>query len=127
MQKQQLTTEEEEIRSKQIYDEDFANFLRQEKINKSTKQKIFCKKCGVELYGINKTGLCFSCYALTTRTVERPSREELKNLIRTLPFTKIATMFNVTDNAIRKWCDADNLPRRVSDIKSYSDSEWENI
>ena len=36
-------------------------------------------------------------------------------------------MFNVTDNAIRKWCDAENLPRRVSDIKSYSDSEWEII
>ena len=52
------------------------------------------------------------------------TREELKNLIRTMPFTKIGEKFNVSDNAIRKWCDKYNLPRKSSDIKKYSDEEW---
>jgi uncharacterized protein YjcR len=46
------------------------------------------------------------------RCVERPNRDELKQLIRTLPFTKIGKMFGVSDNAIRKWCNAYNLPRK---------------
>jgi hypothetical protein len=36
-------------------------------------------------------------------------------------------MFGVTDNTIRKWCDAENLPRKATDIKQYSDTEWEKI
>ena len=37
-----------------------------------------------------------------------------------MPFTKIGQQFGVSDNSIRKWCDAENLPRKVKDIKSYS-------
>lgn len=55
------------------------------------------------------------------------SREELKNLIRTKPFTQIGAMFSVTDNAIRKWCNKFNLPCKVSEIKQYSDEEWSKI
>ena len=53
------------------------------------------------------------------------TREELKQLIRTTPFTQIATQYQVTDNTIRKWCDKFNLPRKKSEIKNYSDVEWE--
>ena len=55
------------------------------------------------------------------------SREELKELIRNYPFTKIGNNFGVTDNAIRKWCDKYFLPRTKRDIKKYSDEEWELI
>lgn len=48
-------------------------------------------------------------------------------MIRILPFTKIGEKFNVSDNAIRKWCDAEKLPRKSSEIKSYSDEEWSKI
>lgn len=61
------------------------------------------------------------------RKVERCNRETLKSLIRSTPFTRIAEQFGVSDNAIRKWCDYYNLPRRVKDIKLYSDEEWANI
>lgn len=61
------------------------------------------------------------------RTVERPSREELKELIRKLPFTQIAKKYGVSDNAIRKWCDFEKLPRKKTEINSYSDEEWEKI
>ena len=49
------------------------------------------------------------------------------NLIRTKPFVEIGKMFKVSDNTIRKWCDSYNLPRKVTDIKKYSDIEWEKI
>lgn len=55
------------------------------------------------------------------------TREELKDLIRTTPFTTIASQFGYTDNAIRKWCDKFNLPRKKSEINSYSDEEWTKI
>lgn len=57
----------------------------------------------------------------------RVSREELKTLIRTLPFSQIGEKFNVSDNTIRKWCDKYDLPRKVSEIKKYSDEEWNLI
>lgn len=65
--------------------------------------------------------------SLTHRTVERPSREELKKLIRTEPFTQIGRNYGVTDNAIRKWCQFENLPYKKRDIKAYSDYEWEQL
>ena len=55
------------------------------------------------------------------------TREELKNLIRIKPFTTIAKDFGVTDNAIRKWCDKFNLPRKKKDINSYSNEQWNKI
>lgn len=61
------------------------------------------------------------------RKVERPNREELKHLIRTLPFTQIGKMYGVSDNAVRKWCDFEKLPRKKKEIKSYSNKEWEKI
>lgn len=65
--------------------------------------------------------------SLLNRTIERPSRDELKKLIRTKPFTQIAEIYGVSDNAIRKWCDFEKLPRKKKDINSYSDEEWEKI
>lgn len=35
-------------------------------------------------------------------------------MIRIMPFTKIAENFGVSDNAIRKWCDAEKLPRKTT-------------
>ena len=55
------------------------------------------------------------------------TREELKQLIRVMPFTKIGEKFHMTDNAIRKWCDKFNLPRHASEIKAISDEDWKNI
>lgn len=85
----------------------------------------FCVDCGTKIN--NKATRCAICYAKTRRVIDRPSRQELKQLIRTLPFTKIGEKFGITDNAIRKWCDAENLPRKKKDINLYTDEEWEKI
>ena len=89
------------------------------------KKKKYCQQCGKEIS--QKATLCTDCYAKSQRRVNRPTREELKKLIRTTPFIQIGKMFNVSDNSIRKWCDDYNLPRKVTEIKKYSDREWSKI
>ena len=64
---------------------------------------------------------------MQSKKVNRPSREELKNLIRYIPFTVIAEKYKVSDKAISKWCIAENLPSRKKDINNYSDEEWNKI
>lgn len=48
-------------------------------------------------------------------------------MIRTMPFTKIGEIFYVSDNAIRKWCKAENLPSKKTEINKFSDEEWSKI
>ena len=103
----------------QIYNDDFANSL----IVKE-QEEYKCSKCGKIISRYSKSGMCASCVQLGSRKVEnRPSREELKKLIREKPFTKIAELYNCSDNAIRKWCDKENLPRRKTEIEQYTDEQ----
>ena len=71
--------------------------------------------------------MCPTCYRTKAQTVERPSREVLKQLIRTTAFTTIGKKYGVSDNTIRKWCKAMHLPYKVNEIKQYSDIEWSLI
>ena len=57
----------------------------------------------------------------------KPTREQLKADIRSMPMVQVGSKYLVSDNAVRKWCKSYNLPARVCDIKKYSDEEWENI
>lgn len=84
-----------------------------------------CKKCGVEIN--RQSYYCTECWRVLSRKVERPSREELKQLIRNNTFTDLSIMFDVSDNAIKKWCKKYQLPHKVSDIKLISDEDWELI
>lgn len=90
-----------------------------------SKKYNYCIDCGIEIS--KGASRCTECSAKKQRWVERPSREELKKLIRTTPFTTIGKTFGVNDNTIRKWCKAENLPYRVCDIKVYSKEEWKNV
>ena len=90
-----------------------------------SKSKNYCKMCGKEI-SRNAT-YCKECFSFSRRFVERPSREKLKDMIRTTSFTKIAEQYGVSDKAISKWCKDENLPYRKVDIKQYSDEEWINI
>ena len=85
----------------------------------------YCKNCGKEIS--RGATLCEQCNGLNKRVVIRPSRKELKQLIRTIPFTQIGKQFNVSDNAVRKWCKAENLPSKSTEIKKYTNEEWELI
>ena len=88
-----------------------------------------CIDCGKE---IRNTSLRCKACENEFRRIEAANdfpvnREELKQLIRTTSFLQIGKQFNVSDNAIRKWCRNLNLPCRAHDIKKYSNEEWELI
>jgi hypothetical protein len=88
----------------------------------------YCKSCGVEVTRGNTR--CASCAAKDRRVTadkERPTREELKQLIRTTSFVELGRRYGVSDNAIRKWCDTYHLPRKATEIKQYTNEEWESI
>lgn len=93
-------------------------------IRKHTKKYNYCIDCGKV---ITRSAIrCQDCYN-KIKYQQRIGREELKSLIRTTPFTKIGEMYNVSDNAVRKWCIHFNLPSKRRDIKAYSDEEWAQI
>ena len=97
-------------------------------IRKKFAKKYYCIDCGKE---ISKGSLrCLECetkHRVIPIEEMKITREELKFLIRTMPFTQIAKKFNVSDNAIRKWCDKFNLPRKKSEIQKFSEEEWSKI
>ena len=101
----------------------------EEKYNEITAQKEnainHCKKCGIEID--RKAYYCVECWRILSRKVERPSREELKQLIRNNTFADLSRIFDVSDNSIKKWCQQYQLPHKVSDIKLISDEDWELI
>lgn len=85
----------------------------------------FCIGCGVKI-GMT-AHRCVSCLGLYHRKVDRPSREELKDLIKNQSFLSLGKQFGVSDNAIRKWCIDYYLPNKKSEIKKYSDEEWNKL
>lgn len=56
-----------------------------------------------------------------------PPREILKEQIRHIPFVQIGKIYDVTDNAIRKWCKKYNLPNKSTEIKNISEEDWLKI
>lgn len=104
----------------------FFNEERAQELIEEKQRKIYrCERCGAEI--THKAKLCVECASLASRKVDRPSRDELKALIREKPFTHIAKEYFVTDNAIRKWCETYNLPSKKKDINSFTNEEWKNI
>lgn len=106
----------------QCFDEEKAQQELNDLNELKTKKINFCKDCGKEIS--TRSVRCEECARKFSRKAERPTREELKFLIRTKPFTQIANDYGVTDNAIRKWCDAEKLPRTKKEINSYSEQDW---
>lgn len=92
---------------------------------KKIEKKYYCVDCNKEI-GSTSTR-CIQCNSKTRQVSDRPSRNELKDLIRRLPFTKIGIQFGVSDNTIRKWCLSENLPSKAKEIKLYTNEEWEEI
>lgn len=92
---------------------------------KQPKTKNKCVDCGKEID--SRATRCEKCSHLNSRRVDRPGRDELKELIRNNSFLELARKFNVSDNAVRKWCETYNLPSKKSDIKKYTEEEWNNL
>lgn len=100
------------------FDSDKALSYLQEKENMIFK----CEDCGKQISHGAK--YCAECVKVHKQTITRPSRETLKEKIRTESFLSIGKEYGVSDNAIRKWCVAMNLPSKKSEINKYSGEEW---
>lgn len=112
---------QQDLWEKQFYDEEYANKL-------TTLKKdiiLYCSQCGTQITHDSKTGMCAKCVAVISRKCERPSRDEMKQLLQKYSFTELGRMFNVSDNSVRKWCVKYNLPSRKKDIDLIQD--WSKI
>ena len=104
------------------YDENLEYPLR------SLKKFCYCEKCGKQISKQTQNQLCIDCFNKVKRKVTtRPNREELKQLIREKSFVEIGKIYSVSDNAIRKWCTLEKLPRTKKEINAYSAEEWQNV
>ena len=114
----------QELLKYKIYDKNKELFFLEDNLKKQHREKKYCKNCGKELYRDTQGEYCINCIGLTKRKVERPNREELKQLIRNNSFVQVGKMFGVSDNAVRKWCILEHLPSKKSEINTYSQEEW---
>lgn len=85
-----------------------------------------CPECG-GYKGSGNAQLCITCAHKKQQRAKRPNRDELKQLIRQKSFAEIGRNFNVSDNAIRKWCISYGLPKKKTEINNYTDEEWLEI
>lgn len=72
-----------------------------------------CPVCGG--YKDFKANTCIYCRkSIISNNI--PSKEFLENYIGKFTFVQIGKMFNVSDNAVRKWCKKYHLPYKKSEI-----------
>lgn len=62
-----------------------------------------CSVCKTRICKGSKSGLCVNCYGLKRRKVERPTKEQLEEQLKTESWLALGKKYGVSDNSIRKW------------------------
>lgn len=72
---------------------------------KTPYNEAYCDICGIFLYSSNSDKYCSpDCSALGRRkSKDRPSKKDLVFLLKHSNYTRVAGMYGVSDNAVRKW------------------------
>ena len=84
---------------------------------RTKKQVYYCSDCGKEISkGATR---CPECAKIAKRTINRPPKEELQQLLtdNNGNFTAVGRIFGLSDSAIRKWCKGFDLPTHTKDYK----------
>lgn len=114
------------INSGEYWYEDEYNYPLRPTLMELTKQEPNkCIDCGTALQNARITR-CIECYNAYRRH-NWPTREELKTMVRVLPFTKIGEKLGCSDRMVSKMCVCYNLPSKKKDIKSFSNQEWAKL
>lgn len=94
--------------------------IPEEQKKRKTKPLSICPICGKKFKAEGTRKYCsVECYRKDLKT-NRPSLIELINSFKELgSFVQVALKYNVTDNAVRKWCDLYQIPRSTKEIKEY--------
>lgn len=100
------------------YKEECKDLIRSSTLDPNYDSRCYCLDCGKEIS--KGSTRCNSCAKKLERVVDRPSKEDLFNLVKSNPFTKVGEMFGVTDNTIRKWCRSYGLPSTKKELKELS-------
>jgi len=66
-------------------------------------KKYYCSFCGKEITRYSESGLCLKCQHIQQRRTQWPTKEELIELISKYSNVEIGKMYDVSDNAVRKW------------------------
>ncbi len=79
--------------------------------------KKYCIDCGKEITVMATR--CLECAKIASRSIERPSREELLQFLTEYKgnFSAAGRYYGTTDNNVRKWCKQYDLPFHTSDYK----------
>lgn len=90
-----------------------------------------CLDCGIMLSDY-KAVRCKKCHNKNKRIkcksqLYKIDRDKLKYLIKENSMLEVGRMFNISDNAVRKWCKKFNLPYKSREIKNYTQEEWDKL
>lgn len=86
-------------------------------LSKRYSEDNYCIDCGKKIS--KKAKRCTDCYGIYQRSVERPSPLELAKMVVERGFTEVGRQFNVSNNAIKKWCKAYNIPYLKPELKEW--------
>lgn len=67
------------------------------------KPKPICKMCDSIVAEHDATYCSNECAKLDRRTTERPNKDDLVRMIKDMGYSEVGRLYNVSDNAIRKW------------------------
>ncbi len=73
------------------------------------KENTFCKICNTTLQFKQEFYCSDECAKIDKRTTERPSKEDLVRMVKDMGYSEVGRLYNVSDNAIRKWVKAYGL------------------
>ena len=90
--------------------------------NRNKEKYITCPLCNKKkMYNRKNTLKCRECYNKEKRenlldklNQKGVNKDSLYKLLLNNSFLEVGRMFNVSDNAVRKWCDMFDIPRKAS-------------